>query len=102
MHSMSNEDVYRMVARIPKGKVATYGQIARLIGYPRHSRHIGRALAQLTGAHQIPWQRVINAKGKISSRGMDGCDDFQRILLEEEGIIFINDTVSLKIFQWEC
>ena len=91
-----------MVNRIPQGKVATYGQIAKLIGYPKHSRYIGRALSQLENNSKVPWHRVVNSKGKISPRGFDGCDDYQQILLEEEGIEF-NSTgyISLSRFQWE-
>ena len=69
-----------MICRIPEGKVATYGQIAKLVGYPNHSRYIGRALSQLENGSKTPWHRVVNAKGKISPRGFDGCDDYQKIL----------------------
>ncbi len=91
-----------MVARIPEGRVATYGQIASLAGFPRHARQIGYALAALDTHSSIPWHRVVNAKGKISPRGLDGCDDYQRLLLEEEGITFNNNNcISLKQFQWQ-
>ncbi len=97
-----HKKIYDMICRIPEGKVATYGQIARLIGYPNHSRYIGRALSQLENNSNVPWHRVVNAKGKISPRGLDGCDDYQKILLEEEKIIF-NDKncILLKEFQWK-
>lgn len=99
---ITNKQIYNAVSHIPKGKVATYGQIAKLVGYPNHSRYIGRVLSQLEYDNDIPWHRVVNAKGKISPRGFDGCDDYQKILLEEEGVIF-NDKncISLKEFQWE-
>ncbi len=91
-----------MVKKIPEGRVATYGQIASLVGFPRHARQIGYALAALENNSSIPWHRVINAKGKISLRGLDGCDDYQRLLLEEEGITFNdNNCISLKQFQWQ-
>jgi len=91
-----------MACKIPEGKVATYGQLAKLIGYPNHSRYIGRALSQLDNTSNVPWHRVVNTKGKISPRGFDGCDDYQKILLEEEGVVF-NDKncISLNDFQWE-
>lgn len=91
-----------MVRRIPESKVATYGQIAKLIGYPNHARQVGSVLAALSNDSKVPWHRVVNAKGKISPRGLDGCDDYQRILLEEENILFNNKgCISLKKFQWQ-
>ena len=99
---ITHQQIYDMVNRIPKGKVATYGQIAKLIGYPKHARYIGRTLSSLSDNSTVPWHRVVNAKGKISPRGFDGCDDYQRILLEEEGILFNDkDCISLKDFQWQ-
>ena len=97
-----HKKIYDVVCRIPEGKVATYGQIAKLIGYPNHSRYIGRVLSQLENNSNVPWHRVVNTKGRISPRGLDGCDDYQKILLEEEKIIF-NDKncILLKEFQWE-
>ncbi len=95
------ELVYSIVNQIPEGSVSTYGQIAALIGFPSHARQVGYALAALENNSRVPWHRVINAKGKISPRGLDGCDDYQRLLLEEEGVIFgKNDCISLKQFQW--
>jgi len=99
---ISHKKIYDMVSRIPKGKVATYGQIAKLIGYPNHARYIGRALSQLENNNNIPWYRVVNAKGKISPRGLNGCDDYQRIILEDENVVFDDkDCISLKEYQWQ-
>ncbi len=95
------KEIYKIVQKIPKGKIATYGQIAKLMGYSKHARHIGFALSKLDNNSKVPWHRVINSKGKISPRGIKGCDDYQRILLEEEGIIFNKQgIISLKKFQW--
>ena len=100
--SIPHKIIYEMVSSIPEGRVATYGQIAQLIGYPRHARYIGRALGMLPASHKVPWHRVINAKGEISRRGLDGYDDYQRILLEDEKIIFNEKgRVSLKKYQWQ-
>lgn len=91
-----------MVNKIPEGRVSTYGQIASLVGFPKHARQVGYALAALDNNSSIPWHRVVNAKGKISPRGLNGCDDYQRLLLEEEGIAFNdNNCISLKQFQWQ-
>ncbi len=91
-----------MVCSIPEGKVATYGQIARLIGRPRNARQVGYALAALPEDHEVPWQRVVNIKGEISPRKQAGYDDYQRILLEEEGVEFNPaGRIYLKQFLWD-
>ncbi len=87
---------------IPLGTVATYGQIAAYAGRPRAARQVGMVLAGLPEATEIPWQRVINAKGGISPRGKPGAVEIQRILLEEEGIEFALDgTVNLRTYLWQ-
>lgn len=101
---LSRERVYEQVRRIPEGSVATYGQIAGLAGFPRHARQVGYALAALREQDNpdVPWHRVINAGGTISSRSEPGYEDYQRILLEEEGVVFDNGgRVSLARFQWQ-
>ncbi|TAK65375.1 MAG: methyltransferase [Bacteroidetes bacterium] len=89
-----------MVRIIPKGKVATYGQIAKLCGLPGHARFVGYALHNLPSGVPVPWQRVINSQGKISFRKRSSSHKLQRQLLEQEGIVFKNDTVDLKKFGW--
>lgn len=96
------EKIYQIVAQIPEGKVATYGQIADLAGYPRQARQVGYALNSTPEELDIPWQRVINSKGKISSRGNPIWENMQKSLLESEGIIFsLNGKIDLDKFQWE-
>ena len=81
--------ILAVVRRIPRGRVATYGQVARLAGLPRHARHVGYALHGLPAASAVPWHRVINASGGISLRGMDtGAADTQRLRLANEGVEF--------------
>ena len=93
--------VYRLVAQIPMGKVATYGQIARLLGHPSAARAVGYALHALPTGSDIPWQRVINAAGRISSRCHPHAEAIQRALLEAEGVRFeVSGAVNLKIFRW--
>ena len=98
--------IYKIVERIPEGCVATYGQVASLAGLPGQARLVGYALNALKDGTRIPWHRVINAKGKISTRSTPGGDAYQRHLLEDEGILFdSNDTISLERFLWrpdEC
>jgi methylated-DNA-protein-cysteine methyltransferase-like protein len=91
-----------VVRRIPEGRVATYGQVAALAGYPGHARQVGYALHGLPEGSDVPWQRVINARGEVSLRAAPGREGYQRHLLEEEGILF--DTagrVDLARFRWE-
>ncbi len=80
--------IYAIVRRIPAGRVATYGQVARLAGLPGHARQVGYALYHLAGASDVPWHRVINAKGEISPRAYSGTHRLQRRLLEAEGVAF--------------
>jgi methylated-DNA-protein-cysteine methyltransferase-like protein len=89
MNDSSYTRIYRVVARIPRGRVATYGQIAELAGMPRAARQVGYALAALRDdARAIPWHRVLNARGEVSVRSEPGFEDLQRMLLEREGVRF--------------
>lgn len=97
------QQIYEIVGLIPDGRVATYGQIARLIGLPRNARQVGYALAALPEDHEFPWHRVVNTKGEISSRAKAGYEDYQRILLEEEGVEFSPaGRIYLKQFLWDA
>ncbi len=93
---MSRQDILRVVRRIPKGRVVTYGEVARLAGMPGHARQVGYALAGLSDP-SVPWQRVINARGEISLPGEAG--EVQRALLRAEGIkLDARGRVDLKRF----
>lgn len=93
--------IYEAVKHIPYGRVATYGQIARLAGMPGHARQVGYALHGLGDGNDIPWHRVINAKGQISLEP-SGSGALQRRMLESEGIVFGADgTIPLKKYCWE-
>ena len=94
--------VYHMVARIPYGKVATYGQIALYLGYPRAARTVGWALHALPQGTEIPWHRVINSQGRVSTSCLTHSADLQRAMLEEEGIVFDKKGfVDLARYRWE-
>jgi methylated-DNA-protein-cysteine methyltransferase related protein len=95
----SHACIQKIVARIPRGRVATYGQIARLAGLPGQARLVGYALHALPDFTPVPWQRVVNARGEISTRGAHGVR--QRRLLEREGVVFDSRRrISLDRFQW--
>lgn len=74
--------------RIPRGRVATYGQVARLAGLGGQPRLVGYALAALPDDSRVPWHRVVNAQGRVSPRAEPGADALQRALLERERVRF--------------
>lgn len=101
-NARSYDHIYAVVKRIPKGRVATYGQVAALAGLAGHARQVGYALNALPENQRVPWHRVINAKGEISLRAVDGGQAEQQQRLEAEGIVFDpRGRVSLKQFQWK-
>lgn len=87
--------------RIPAGKVATYGQIAALAGFPRHARQVGYAMRDLPPGSDLPWHRVLNARGEVSARAAVGWEDVQRDLLEQEGIELAREHVDLARYGWQ-
>lgn len=96
------ERIYRAVRRVPRGRVATYGQIAEL-AKASGPRQVGYALHALPDGHDLPWHRIINARGMISldSGGLGG-GNLQRALLEAEHVVFdAKGRVDLKRFQWK-
>jgi methylated-DNA-protein-cysteine methyltransferase-like protein len=100
------EEVWTLVRQVPQGRVVTYGQIAQMLPPPAGvdpeeykvfgSRWVGDAMAACP--EDVPWQRVINSQGRISQR--PGALK-QRRLLEQEGIVFANDKLDLKVYQWQ-
>ena len=95
--------IWAVVKRIPRGKVATYGQLAALAGFPRQPRLAGYAMHHAPDSAQIPWHRVVNARGEVSMRsgGYVGVA-MQRALLEAEGIHFGEDgRIDLARYFWK-
>ena len=95
-----NEMIWQVVAAIPQGKVATYGQIARLCGYPGYARYVGQTLKLLPHGTLLPWHRVINARGEISFPIGNNGYEMQRSRLVQEGIEFKGEKISLRRYQW--
>jgi len=92
--------IYDVVKQIPAGKVATYGQIAELAGFSRQARMIGYALHSMPESEDIPWHRVLNARGTISLKS-DGGKSEQQAMLEAEGIRFNKQgKLDLKKYRW--
>ena len=96
------EAVCAVVCRIPRGWVATYGQVAAMAGLPGRARLVGYVLQQLDMTTEIPWHRVVNAKGEVSyALSRHGSDAFQQRLLEEEGVVFDErNRFNLERFRW--
>src|SRR5205823_4270728 len=95
------ESIYKVVRRIPRGRVATYGQVAELAGLEGHARQVGYALHALPDNHRVPWHRVVNAKGEISPRTAGDSHELQRSLLVEEGVeLDVRGRIDLKRFRW--
>lgn len=96
--------MYTKVRRIPKGKVATYGQIAGILGSPRGARMVGWALNCLKPDSKVPWQRVINSEGRITIENMRASKDLQAQLLQSEGVDVTfhdgNFWVDLEKYLW--
>ena len=94
--------IYSVVRRVPRGRVVAYGAVARLAGVPRGARQVGYALHALAEADRdVPWQRVINAKGEVSPRGEADWASLQRSMLIAEGVVFDQKgRVDLTIYGW--
>lgn len=100
---MANSDelralIYQQVAAIPYGRVASYGQIAALCGFPCHARFVGRSMKYLSEGTRLPWHRVVNSQGKLAFDLDSPAWLQQKALLEEEGVLFVHGKVNLKQF----
>ena len=93
--------VYDLVRQVPRGQVVTYGQVAALLGAPAAARATGYALHFLPDGSDVPWWRVVNAQGGISLKGRGSAADFQRHLLESEGVRFdFEGRLDLRRYRW--
>ncbi len=94
------QQVYALLAHVPPGRVVTYGQIAQALGMPRGARVVGWALRACPEG--LPWHRVVNAKGGVSTAGGPESVPLQRALLEEEGVEFgLAGTIDLARYRWD-
>jgi methylated-DNA-protein-cysteine methyltransferase-like protein len=95
-----SQSIIKVIKNIPRGKVATYGQIAMIAGNPNHVRHVVWILHSQSNKENLPWHRVINSKGKISLRPGEGFER-QKLLLEKEGINFMKENqINLVQYLW--
>jgi methylated-DNA-protein-cysteine methyltransferase related protein len=91
--------VLEVIAQIPEGYVMTYGQVARVAGKPRNPRQVGEILQGLHNETDLPWWRVINSGGRLSTYKV-GTGDLQKRLLEAEGIVIDSGRISLERYRW--
>jgi methylated-DNA-protein-cysteine methyltransferase-like protein len=97
------ERIYDVVRRVPEGRVTSYGAVARGAGLPGYARQVGYALAALPEETDVPWQRVVNARGEVSARrGGRSCEILQRTILESEGVAFDHrGRIDMDRLGWE-
>jgi len=97
----TNQRIWHVVASIPKGRVSTYGDIARFAGLGRAARRVGWALRQLPSDTRVPWHRVINSAGKLSLPSTSDAGRLQRKRLEKEGVTLRSgDRIALATYRW--
>lgn len=92
------QPVYQWVSAIPVGKVASYGQIARLCGFPKHARFVGRLMSTLPHDTTLPWWRVLRSDGHIALPVSGKAEQIRR--LEIEGVVVLGERVNLRLFGW--
>ncbi len=97
----NQEKIWQVVAQIPKGKVATYGQVAKLAELPGYARYVGYTMKNLPSGTKLPWFRVVNSQGRLSFPRDSSQYQLQKSTLESEGIVFIEGKFPLRKYQWQ-
>jgi len=92
--------IFAVIHQIPNGHVSTYGDVAKMAGYPGYARHVGKALGNLPAGSKLPWFRVINSQGKISLKGQDLERQKQQLLAEGVEVSEAGK-VSLRNYKWQ-
>lgn len=95
------QKIWQVVAAIPPGNVASYGQVAAMAGLGRQARFVGRALGKLPAGHSIPWHRVLRSNGQIAFPEGTETRQLQTEKLRLEGVELLKGRVSMKRFQWQ-
>ncbi|MBN1624064.1 MAG: MGMT family protein [Clostridia bacterium] len=97
-----DERIYKLALLVPKGNVASYGQLAAMAGKPQNSRAVGRAMKNAPSGHDIPCHRVVNQNGEIAPSHVFESKKHQRAMLEAEGVVFkSNGKIDMKKSQWK-
>lgn len=101
MHKPDTRIIWTTVGAIPSGKVASYGQIAELAGFPRHARQVGRILRELPEGTKLPWHRVVRTNGEIAFPEGSVQREEQTARLRAEGIVVKGGRVAMRTFRWQ-
>ena len=96
----NKEKIWQIVYQIPRGKVSSYGQVARLAGLAGYARYVGHTMKSLPTGTKLPWHRVTNSQGKLSFPIDSREYQTQKSKLEAEGVVFVNGRFSLKYYGW--
>ena len=99
-HLNKRERIWQVVSRIPRGKVATYGQVASLADLPGYARYVGYTMKMLPSGSKLPWFRVVNTKGELSFPKHSAQYRTQQEKLEAEGVVFSEGRFCLRTYQW--
>ena len=99
-HENHKEKIWQIVHQIPRGRVASYGQVAKMAGLPGYARYVGYTMKTLPAGTRLPWYRVVNSQGRLGFK--PGTRQYlqQKSLLESEGVVFIKGRFSLKQYRW--
>lgn len=96
----NREKIWQIVHQIPRGKVASYGQVAKLADLPGYARYVGATMKKLPEGSKLPWHRVVNSQGKLSFPRDSQKYQTQKKMLESEGIVFINGRFPMGKYAW--
>lgn len=96
----NQEKIWLVVNQIPRGKVASYGQVAKLAELPGYARYVGYVMKNLPKGTKLPWHRVVNSQGRLSFPRDSSSYQRQKSLLEKEGIVFVKGKFSMKKYGW--
>lgn len=98
---INHHRIWKTVQNIPRGKIATYGQIADLAGLPGRARLVGKALGAVPSNIEVNWHRVLRSTGQIAFSPGSEQANLQRCLLQEEDVVVNNYRINIKVFQWK-
>ncbi|MCI5108175.1 MAG: MGMT family protein [Pseudomonadales bacterium] len=101
MSSDKQERIWQVVSQIPRGKVASYGQVASLADLPGYARYVGYVMKKLPAGSSLPWHRVVNSRGAISFKPGSRQYQAQKSRLEAEGVVFIKGRFSMTRYGWK-